>query len=188
METPIQIEFQGMEPIEHVRSAIAQHVADLESRFGRVTACRVVLKSPGGHHRTGGQYEVNIRLALPNGREVNIDRTATADERQADVAFAVNDAFKRARRRLQDQVRRMQGHVKTPAERPIGTVRKLDPTGGFGFLETNDGREIYFHQNSVRDGKFGQLAPGTRVLFSEEPGDKGPQASTVSLLGKHALR
>ena len=30
-----------------------------------VTACRVVLKGPGGHHRTGGLYEVNIRLALP---------------------------------------------------------------------------------------------------------------------------
>jgi ribosome-associated translation inhibitor RaiA len=118
METPIQIEFQGMEAVEPVRSAIAKHVATLESRFGRVTACRIILKAPGGHHRTGGHYEVNIHLALPNGREVNIDRTAAADERQADVSFAVNDAFKRARRRLQDQVRRMQGQVKTHEERP----------------------------------------------------------------------
>jgi len=188
METPIQIEFQGMEPIEHVRSAIAKHVTDLESRFGRVTAGRVVLKSPGAHHRTGGRYEINIHLALPNGREVNIDRTATADERQADISFAVNDAFKRARRRLQDQVRRMQGHVKTHEERPIGTVTKLDAERGCGFLATKDGREIYFHQNSVLDGRFRHLTPGTRVLFSEEMGDKGPQASTVNLLGKHALR
>jgi phage shock protein A len=35
-----------------------------------------------------------------------------ADQRHADVNFAINDAFKRARR-LQDQVRRLQGHVKT---------------------------------------------------------------------------
>src|ERR1700692_3004077 len=131
METPIQIEFQGMEPVEPVRSAIAKRVAELETRFGRMTACRVVLKSPGGHHRTGGHYEINIHLALPNGREVNIDRIATADERQADVTFAVNDAFKRARRRLQDHVRRMQGHVKTHAERPIGTVTRLDAERGF---------------------------------------------------------
>ena len=188
METPIQIEFQGMEPLEHVRSAIAKHVADLENRFGRVTAGRIVLKSPGAHHRSGGHYEINIHLALPNGREVNVDRTTTADERQADISFVVNDAFKRARRRLQDHVRRMQGHVKTHQERPIGTVTKLDPERGCGFLATKDGREIYFHQNSVLDGKFRQLAPGTRVLFSEEMGDKGPQASTVNLLGKHALR
>jgi ribosome-associated translation inhibitor RaiA len=121
METPIHIEFQGMEPVEHLRSAIAKHVTDLESRFGRLTACRVVLKSPGGHHRTSGHYEINIHLALPNGQEVTVDRTPTADERQADVTFAVNDAFKRARRRLQDHVQRMQGHVKTHAERPTGT-------------------------------------------------------------------
>jgi cold shock CspA family protein len=188
METPIQIEFQGMEPIEHVRTAIAKHVTDLAGRFGRITACRIVVKSPGGHQRTGGHYEVNIHLALPNGREVDIDRTAKADERHADVSFVVNDAFKRARRRLQDHVRRMQGQVKTHAERPIGTVTRLEPEQGYGFLETKDGREIYFHQNSVLDGKFRQLAAGTRVLFSEELGEKGPQASTVDILGKHALR
>jgi ribosome-associated translation inhibitor RaiA len=118
METPIHIEFQGTEPLEPIRGAIAKHVAELETRFGRMTACRVLLKAPSGHHRTGGHYEVKIHLALPDGRE---DRSPSADERQADVAFAVNDAFKRARRRLQDQVRRMQGHVKTHEERPIGT-------------------------------------------------------------------
>jgi ribosome-associated translation inhibitor RaiA len=120
MQTPIEIEFRGMDPIEHVRSAIAQHVADLESRFGRLTACRVLVKSPGGHHRNSGIYEVNIHLSLPNGREIAIGRTAAADERLADLAFAVNHAFKRARRRLQDQVRRMQGHVKVHADPQAG--------------------------------------------------------------------
>ncbi len=116
METPIHIEFQGTEPLEQLRGAIAKHVAELETRFGRMTACRVVLKAPSGHHRTGGHYEIKIHLALPDGREVNIDRSPSADPRQADVSFAVNDGFKRARRRLQDQVRRMQGHVKTHEE------------------------------------------------------------------------
>jgi cold shock CspA family protein len=188
METPIHVEFQGMEPLEHVRTTIFKHVADLESRFGRATACRIVVKSPGGHQRTGGHFEVAIHLALPNGREVDIDRTAKADERHADLSFVVNDAFKRARRRLQDHVQRMQGQVKTHAERPIGTVTRLEAEQGYGFLETKDGREVYFHQNSVLDGKFRQLAAGTRVLFAEEMGEKGPQASTVDILGKHALR
>jgi ribosome-associated translation inhibitor RaiA len=113
MQTPVQIDFQGMKPTETLRAAIAAHVAALEERFGRVTACRVVLKAPGEHHRTGGLYEVNIRLALPDGKEINIGHTPGADERHADVDFALNDAFKRARRQLQDQVRRLQGHVKT---------------------------------------------------------------------------
>ena len=54
METPVQIEFQGMEPQEKLRAAIARHVVELEKRFGRITACRVVLKGPGQHHRSFG--------------------------------------------------------------------------------------------------------------------------------------
>jgi cold shock CspA family protein len=177
-----------MHATAEVRAAIEQHVADLEQRFGRVTACRVVLKAPGGHHRTGGLYEVNIRLALPNGREVNVGRTPPADERHADLSFAVNDAFKHARRRLQDHVRRLQGQVKQHEHQPIATVKTIDASGEFGFLEAADGHEVYFHRNSVLDGAFGHLTVGTQVTFAEEMGEKGPQASTVKLLGKHRLR
>ena len=60
--------------------------------------------------------------------------------------------------------------------------------GGFGFLKTSDGREVYFHRNSVLNDAFPRLKVGTRVTFAEEEGDKGPQASTVRLEGKHALR
>lgn len=188
METPVQIEFQGMEASERVRSAINAHIAELEQRFGRVTACRAVLKAPSGHHRTGGQYEVNIRLTLPSGREVNVSRTAKIDERHADLSFAINDAFHRARRRLQDHVRRMQGQTKARAEAPLGTISQIEPVDGFGFLQAADGREIYFHQNSVLNGAFAKLKIGTRVMFSEETGEKGPQASTVKILGKHGMR
>lgn len=186
MQTAVQIDFQGMEPRESLRATIFEHVADLEDRFGRITGCRVVLKAPGQHHRTGGLYEVHIRLTLPDGKEVDIGQTPHLDERHADIHFAVNDAFKRARRQLQDRVRRLQGRVKAHEGQPIGTVKKLQDD--FGFLDTDDGREIYFHRNSVRDGGFSRLRVGTRVSFAEEVGEKGPQASTVHVLGKHGLR
>jgi len=109
MQSPVQIDFQGMKPREALRAVIAEHVVGLEGRF----ACRVVVKAPSEHHRTGGLYEINIRLALPDGKEVDVGRTPRLDQRHADVHFALNDAFKRARRQLQDQVRRLQGHVKT---------------------------------------------------------------------------
>jgi cold shock CspA family protein len=188
MQTPVQIDFQGMHGRPEVRTSIEKHVAQLEQRCGRVTACRVVLKAPGDHHQTGGLYEVNIHLALPNGREVNIGRTPPADERPADLSFAINDAFKHARRRLQDHVRRLQGQVKRHESQPIATVKTVDPSGEFGFLEAADGHEVYFHRNSVLDGAFSRLAVGTRVTFAEEMGEKGPQASTVKLFGKHRLR
>jgi len=61
-------------------------------------------------------------------------------------------------------------------------------SGEFGFLEAADGHEVYFHRNSVLDGAYNRLAVGTHVAFAEEMGEKGPQASTVKLLGKHRLR
>ena len=152
MQTPVEIDFQGMSGTPEVHASIEKHVAELEQWYGRVTACRVVLKGPGGHHRTGGLYEVNVRLALPNGREVNVGRTAQADERQAGLSFAINDAFKHVRRRLQDRVRRLQGQVKQHESQPMGTVKILDASGEFGFLEAADGHEVYFHRNSVLDG------------------------------------
>lgn len=112
MQTSPEIEFQGMAPSAKVQNAVEEHIAALEQRCGRMTACRVLLKAPGHRRRTGGLYEIHIRLALPDGREVNVERTPAADERYADLDFALNDAFKRARRQLQDKLRRMQGQVK----------------------------------------------------------------------------
>ncbi len=188
MQTSPEVEFQGMAATPAIEAAIAQHLAELEKRWGRLTACRVVVKAPGQHHRSGGLYDVHIRLALPDGREVNVQRTPPADERHSDLTFAIDDAFKHARRQLQDQVRRAQGHVKRDEKQPIGTVVRLDPSGEFGFLETGDGQEIYFHRNSVLDDGFGRLRVGSRVTFVEEAGEQGAQASTVKLLGKHGLR
>ena len=188
METPLQIDLQGVGAKEQVRAAIIKHVTQLEERSGRITAGRVTVKAPGGHHRTGGLYEISIHLSLPEGREVNIGHTPQNDERYSDIDFALNDAFKRARRHLQDEVRKLQGQVKQHDGPPIGTVSELDPLGEFGLIETGDGREIYFHRNSVLNGEFAKLSVGSRVNFAEEVGDKGPQASTVKLMGKHSLK
>jgi cold shock CspA family protein/ribosome-associated translation inhibitor RaiA len=182
METPLELECQDTVVTPEHREMISRQVEKLEHRYGRVTACRIVVKGPGARHQTGGLYDINIRLALPEGREVNVGRTAKADERHSDLAFAINDAFKRARRQLQDHARRLQGEVKLHEGQPVGTIMRLDPAGGFGFLQSNDGREIYFHRNSVLGDKYAELSVGSRIVFVEETGEKGPQASTVKLL------
>jgi ribosome-associated translation inhibitor RaiA len=117
METPVEIEFQGMRGTAPIRQSISRHIAKLEDRFGRITACRIVVKAPTAHHQTGTPHNVHIRLALPDGREVNVGGRRSLDERDADLPFALNNAFKRARRALQDRVRRMRGQVKTHAMR-----------------------------------------------------------------------
>lgn len=188
MQTPVKIEFQDMADSAAVEDMIADHVKKLEQLYGRITACRIVVKGPGNRHKTGGLYDINIRLALPDGRDVDIGRTPKDDERHSDLPFAINDAFKRAGRRLQDTARRMEGKVKSHEGQPVGTVIRLDPAGEFGFLQSNDGEEIYFHRNSVLDGAFSELVVGSRVVFTDEIGEKGAQATTVKLLEKHGLR
>lgn len=188
MQTPVEIEFQEMVANPAVQDMVADHVKKLEQLYGRITACRIVVKDPGNRHKTGGLYNVNIRLTLPDGHEVDIGRTPKDDERHSDLSFAINDAFKRAGRRLQDSARRMEGMVKSHEGRPIGTVVRLDPAGEFGFIRSSDGGEIYFHRNSIVDGTFSELAVGTRVAFDDEIGEKGAQATMVKVLGKHGLR
>ena len=96
METSVQIFFEGMNESQSVRDTIKAQVAKL--KFDRITACRVSVTGLSERHRGGGLYQVHIRLALPEGREVNVNRSPTADERLSDLAFAINDAFDRARR------------------------------------------------------------------------------------------
>jgi cold shock CspA family protein len=52
----------------------------------------------------------------------------------------------------------------------------------YGYIETPDGREIYFHANSVLNNRFKSLKLGSKVSFAEEAGEKGPQASSVHLI------
>jgi cold shock CspA family protein len=187
MQTPTEIEFEGIQGSTELRTVIDQHIAELEGRFGRITAGRVAVRGPGDRHQTGGQYLVSIRLALPDGREVNVGRTPKVDERYGDLTFAVDNAFKRARRQLQDQARLMRSQVKHHETPPVGTIARIDPSGEFGFLRAADGHEVYFNCHSVVDGAA-NIAVGTRVSYVEEIAEKGPQASTVKILGKHGMR
>ena len=53
-----------------------------------------------------------------------------------------------------------------------------------GFLKTPDAREVHFHKNSLVSAEFDRRAPGPGVVFVEEPGEKGRQASTVRVVAR----
>lgn len=186
MESVPHIDFHGMEASREFRDKIAHHLARLEERYGRVTSCRVTVKAPSGHRHTGDPYEIKIHLSLPDEREVAVEHTPHQDERYQDFDFALNDAFNRAGRQLQDQVRLMRGKLKRHGEAETGVILRLMPEDGYGFLESSDGREIYFHRNSVVEPGFDSLALGERVSFAEEEGEQGPQASRVTPLAENA--
>lgn len=67
-------------------------------------------------------------------------------------------------------------------------MSKILPQEGYGFLTADDGREIYFHKNSVLGRAFPRLKVGTTVRYVEEAGEKGPQASTLRIVSKQRMQ
>jgi hypothetical protein len=63
---------------------------------------------------------------MPGGVTVDVDRTPSLDERFADPLFAVTDAFRRARRRLQDRAKVMRHEVKALHKRIDRTLDQPD--------------------------------------------------------------
>jgi cold shock CspA family protein len=119
------------------------------------------------------------------GEEIIADRHPAKHQAHEDVYVALRDAFNAARRQLEDYVRKRRGKVKTHETVPHGQIKLLVPAEDYGMIETTEGRDVYFHRNSVIDADFDKLAVGDAVHFSEEMGEKGPQASTVHVEGKH---
>jgi len=61
-----------------------------------------------------------------------------------------------------------------------GTIKKLTDKG-FGFIETESGKDMFFHLSNVEGVRFEELREGQRVSFVVGEGPKGPRAEEVKL-------
>jgi cold shock CspA family protein/ribosome-associated translation inhibitor RaiA len=177
----LQITAHDLTLSDAVETDIREQAAKLERYYQRMISYHVVVGAPVRSTHASlsqtGRYHVSIDLTVP-GAELVVTR-----QENEELQVAIRDAFNAAQRRLWDYARRQRGEVKTLATPPHAVVSQLFAAEGHGFLSTPDGREIYFHRNSVLAPGFDHLAIGTEVRFAEEPGDKGPQASTVAMVG-----
>ena len=184
MQLPLQVSFRHMEHSEEIETLVREKVAKLDEFSDHIMSCRVVVEPKGKQHLHGNLYEVRIDLTVP-GEEIAVTLESNQHTEHRDIQIALRDAFDSAVRLLEDYVRRKRLDVKTLEEAPHAKVTKLVREESYGFMKTLEGREIYFHKNSVLHGGFDRLAIGTEVAFVEEEGKKGPQASTVRIVGKH---
>ena len=184
MQLPLQIAFRNLEPSRVIEDEIEDRLEWLEECCGDILSCRVVVEVPHRHHLHGNQYLVRIDLKVP-GEQIAVNREAAEHVQYREVGVAIRDAFDTARRRLEDYVRMRRQNVKTHEGTPQGWVSKLMPQAGYGFLRTPDNQEIYFHRNSVLNDAFDRLQVGTEVIFAEEEGARGLQATTVKIAGRH---
>ncbi len=178
MKIDLQITARNFELTDLIREQIREKVEKLDSFYSDIMRCRVVVEVPHRHKHKGILYDIHIYMTVPGG-EIVVKR-----ESNEDIYVAIRDAFDAARRKLEDYSRKQRGDVKQREEIPYARVSSIFSDKGYGFLTTSDGREIYFHENSVLNSDFKHLKVGTEVHFAEEQGEKGPQASTVRVAGK----
>ncbi|MBI4503152.1 MAG: HPF/RaiA family ribosome-associated protein [Gemmatimonadetes bacterium] len=173
----LQIAMRDVALPDGAEAAIRAEAARLNSFYDRLVSCRVLVETPHRHLREGALYNVRIDLTLPGG-ELVVKR-----QPEKDLLSAIQRAFEAARRRLEDYARVQRGAVKATGKPARARVVRLFPYEGYGFLEAAGGREIYDHRNSVLNGGFDRMEVGTVVRFTEEEGERGPQASSVAPAG-----
>jgi ribosome-associated translation inhibitor RaiA len=179
MQKPLQITVHGMEHSAALDAGIRERAAKLEEFYPRMIGCHVTVDKPHRHHHQGGQYDVKIDMHLPGRPEVMVNR-----QHAEDVFVALRDAFDAAKRKLEEHIRLQRGDVKAHATASHGRVRQLFLEDGYGFIETADGRELYFSRDNVVEPLFEHLQLGAEVQFLEEMAQEGPQAKRVTV-GKH---
>lgn len=60
-----------------------------------------------------------------------------------------------------------------------GTVKWFSDDKGYGFIEQEDGEDVFVHYSEVQSEGFKSLSEGQEVEFDIEEGEKGPKASNV---------
>jgi cold shock CspA family protein/ribosome-associated translation inhibitor RaiA len=205
MQLTPTITFRGVERTPALEAEVMTRLGTLETYYQGIMGCRVLVELVQRHHEAGNRYHVRVDLTVP-GEEIvvaheaslraatreagaeKITRLAEPDPERKHAQVAIREAFDIARRRLQDYARRQRGTVKTPVRQARGRISQLFPIDLYGYIEAEDGHEVYFQKSSVLKDAFDRLTVGSVVSFVEEPGDKGPQASTVTLRHPRRVR
>ncbi len=176
MKLQLEISARDVRINDETEALIREKASKLDRFYDQIIGCRVKVDMPHRSQRSGLMYNVRIDITVPGG-DLIVKR-----EPDEDLHVAIVNSFDTAQRRVKEYAEKQRGEVKTHFEKPVARVVRLFPEEGYGFLVTPEGREVYFHENAVLDGKFDNLNVGTAVTFVEQSGDKGAQASSVAVV------
>jgi cold shock CspA family protein len=141
---------------------------------GLVHNLRVAIEATASHKEGG--YEVRLIAAIPDG-------TVVVTRKGEKVNALLVKAFDNLGLQLKEMQRKKKQSIKGSepegATQTNGTIKTVSPVESFGFIVVDGGREVYFHENSLKDIAIEKLNIGDEVTFGESVGDKGPCASWV---------
>ncbi len=153
--------------IEEEKEKLSRHYAEL------LLHLRATIEATA-HHKEGG-FEIKLVATIPND-------TVVVTKKGEAVRPLLTEAFDIMALQLKEIVRKrrknIKNHTATESDH-LGVIRKLSPYESYGFITSVDNRDIYFHENALKDVDIEQLAEGDSVIYGETLGDKGPQASWV---------
>ena len=190
MQMPLKISFHNMDSSAAIEARVRERVTRLERFFDGIVGCRVTVEAPHKqpHRSTVG---ITIDITVP-GREIVVKREQRHHEARDDAYQVIGVAFDAAERQLEDHARVSRRDVKNHDGAPVyARVVRLYQDQDYGFIETADQSNIYFHRAVVETNGFDELEIGSEVLYTlaDQEGPMGPQASRVRLVrGAHAVR
>ena len=184
MQAPVQIQFINMDSSEAVEQAVEKFAAKLEQNYPDILSCKVRIEAPSKKKAKGGLFHTRIEIKMP-GKEVAVNRNPDLHHSYTDAYVSIRDAFKSAQRQLEGEVNKRQGKVKLHTEEgTVGRIASLYPENDCGWIKSSDGREVYFHRNSLLNTSFDSLTVGTSVQFIEHEDSEEPRASSIRLTSK----
>lgn len=188
MIIPLELTFQGFDSSDAVRADVEKRVEKLERFFSEITSCRVVLEAAHKSQHQTRHYQVHIDITVPGKELVASSDPKPEENEHDDLYIAIRDAFEAAERQLKDYNEKLRENRRQEnrTEPPRAVVAKLFEDEGYGFLEALDGREIYFHKNSLLNNDLEDISVGAHVEYAEEMGENGPQASSVRIVSSGA--
>jgi ribosome-associated translation inhibitor RaiA/cold shock CspA family protein len=164
----VELRKSWQERIEEEKEKMIRHYANF------ILHLRVSIEGTK-HHKEGG-YELKVVASVPNDTVV----VSRKGENMGAMLVEAFDVLSLQLKEIQRKKRKDQKGLDGAGEvDSVGVIRKLSPFESYGFIASLDGREIYFHENALKDILLDQLAEGDEVTYGETLGDKGPQASWV---------
>ena len=187
MKNPLELTFRNMDHSDAVEADVRKRVEKLDRYYpNMIMGCRVVVEKNHQHHHQGNLFHTRIDITVP-GKELVVSREPNQHHAHEDMHVSIRDAFEAVKKQLEHYRDKIRHEVKVHETPRHGQIASLMPQENYGRIQTDDGREIYFHRNSVINQNFDHLEIGEAVRFDEENGDQGPQASSVHVIGKHHI-
>lgn len=186
-QVPLELSFRDVNRSSATEALIRRRADKLHRFSDRIVSCRVSVERPHKHPRSGSPYRVCVEVTLPPTRDLVVRREPGEGDIHDELPTVINGAFDAMERRVERAVARDSGDEKSRDEDRALVVR-LFHDRDYGFLETPDGRDVYFHRNAVLHDDFDRLEVGTEVRYEQTMGRDGPQASTVQIVNKPGAR